>query len=211
VWSTPPPTVPRKIGVVIPAYEGNPENERCLRYLKTAAFVEEAHSDNVIRFFVEMGPRVEVTTTPTRPSGPEFEQWQKRDRTIAACRWGGCAKAFDWGADDVIMVDTDVMVPIDFFFAMLNSYKNAEAKTCNVVSTSDGKYRHVDDHQNQLPLDATTCAAAGEIIMLRKSLWERMDKNWQREGRSNEDYEMAEKVRAAGATYYIVPLRCLAD
>lgn len=197
-----------KLAIVIPTYEGHPDIPRCLGYLRaSAAFFEAAEPDTVeITYAVSGGVKFDEPFPV--PGTPE---WERRDRAIGESRWNGTTAAFDAGADEVIMVDTDVIVPIDFFTKMLRMFPGAEAKTCHIRATNGAPCRHLDDHMRQLPDDVLKTDIAGEVIMLRRTLWERMDHNWQREGRLNEDFEMAEKVRAAGARYALVEARCLAD
>lgn len=194
------------VTVVTPAYEENPENQRCELYVaKAAHYYEDVNLDVFINHVFEFGPKVDASIT-------DVLSWTKRDRAIAKCRWDGTAKAFDNGAEWVIQVDSDVMVPHDFFYHMINAWKNAEAKTCHIKGTDSDHCRHIGfPSQILLPDDIDTQPIAGEVIMLKKSLWERMNKDYMKDGRMNEDLEIAEKVRAAGAVYHLVDVICYSD
>jgi hypothetical protein len=194
-----------RLGVVIPSYEDNPENLRIQRYLEVCtAYATGLDPTLDVVAYLTVGPKVEADIK-------DPVSWAKRDRAIAKCRWDGTERAFREGAEWVLQVDTDVIPPMDFFWHMLSAWKGAEAKTCHVVSTTTNLCRHLDDHMRQLPDDVKTQAIAGEVIMLKRSLWDRMEHDYQPEGRANEDFEIAEKVRKAGALYHLVHVRCYSD
>lgn len=206
-------TAPVKVAIVIPTWTGNPETKRCRGYLAASASLVEMAEPGKYEFVYAVieGEKMEAAWGPT-PKEQDVPAFMRRDREIARCRWEGLHKAFDdEGADVVLMVDTDVVVPIDFFPMMLQYWPLAEAKTCHILGTNTVRCRHLDDHTRQLPEDTLSQDIAGEVIYLTRSLWERMRKDWKKEGRMNEDFEIAEFVREAGAKYWLVPVRCWAD
>lgn len=196
--------VPYKLGVVIPTYPDNIENSRIVNYTSAAiSFLRRMDSEVECKVFMEQGERV--------PSDiADVNQWIKHDRAIAKCRWDGMHHAFEWGADEIIMIDTDCIFEPNFLFLMLHSWRDKEAKTCHVSSTETDLCRHLDDHQRQLPDTTQVQDIAGEIIMIKRSLWERMNKDVA-QSRANEDFEIADKVRAAGAVYNLCRMRIWSD
>lgn len=196
----------QKIGLVIPSYVGNElEQDRCVNALGQAIWHMLPLQRFDFKFYIKRGDRVPVEGPTSHPS------WIKRDREIARCRWAGMREAFADECAWIIMVDTDVIVPPDFLFHMLLFDQTAEAKACHIRGTNGSPCRHVGWPSSQiLPCATEWVPIAGEVIMLRRSLWDRMDKTvaaW----RPNEDFEIAEKVRNAGALYRVVGVTCYAD
>jgi hypothetical protein len=201
---------PIKIGIAIPTYPGNRETVRCLGYLALSESAIALAEPEVYEFKVFLNEG-EYMPRPAKHGTPEYIAWElARCQVIGALRWKGFEEAFAWGAEWVAAVDTDVMVPVDFWPRMLHVWPDAEAKTCDVIGTREGVGRKVDFHYRLLPPDALECDFTGEVYMLRRSLYERMEKTLD-PTRPNEDVQMGEQVRKAGATYKIVRVLCMAD
>lgn len=195
-----------KLVVVVPSYEGNPEIVRVERHIKLAReFLKQLLPDLKFDYVLSLGEKV--------PADPhDVEKWILHDRAIAKCRWAGLHRAFDeLNADWVLMLDTDLFFPPDFFWRMMMERQDARAKTCHIESILGEPCRHVDwPSCHKLPDTQRDVPIAGEVIMLHREVWEKMDKVIAAH-RANEDFEIAEKVRAAGYLYALTSVRILAD